>query len=90
METFKYLGILESDVIKQGEMKEKIFKISQTNKRTSRTQAQQQESHQGDKHLWTCPRCNGYRRRKWTRRHEFKSSTRLIAFHIALIPLGTV
>ena len=28
---------------------------------------------------------NGYRRRKWTRRHEFKSWMRLIAFHIALI-----
>ena len=25
--------------------------------------------------------CNGYRRRKWTRRLEFKSWTRLIAFH---------
>ena len=36
--------------------------------------------------LW----CNGYRRRKWTRWHEFKSWTRLIAFHIALIPLGKV
>ena len=36
------------------------------------------------------PWCNGYRRRKWTRRHEFKSWTRLIAFHIALIPLGKV
>ena len=34
--------------------------------------------------------CNGYRRRKWTRRHEFKSWTRLMAFHIALIPLGKV
>ena len=33
---------------------------------------------------------NGYRRRKWTRRHEFKSWTRLIAFHIALILLGKV
>ena len=31
-----------------------------------------------------CPWCNGYRRRKWTQRHEFKSWTRLIAFHIAL------
>ena len=31
-----------------------------------------------------------YRHRKWTRRHEFKSWTRLIAFHIALIPLGKV
>ena len=39
---------------------------------------------------WRCPWCNGYRRRKWTRRHEFKSWTRLIAFHIALIPLGKV
>ena len=37
-----------------------------------------------------CPWCNVYRRRKWTRRHEFKSWTRLIAFHIALIPLGKV
>ena len=37
-----------------------------------------------------CPWCNGYRCRKWTRRHEFKSWTRLIAFHIALIPLGKV
>ena len=26
-----------------------------------------------------CPWCNGYRRRKWTRRHEFKSWTRLIS-----------
>ena len=34
--------------------------------------------------------CNCYRRRKWTRWHEFKSWTRLIAFHIALIPLGKV
>ena len=31
-----------------------------------------------------------YGRRKWTRRHEFKSWTRLIAFHIALIPLVKV
>ena len=37
-----------------------------------------------------CPWCNGYPRRKWTRRHEFKSWTRLIAFHVALIPLGKV
>ena len=37
-----------------------------------------------------CLWCNGYRRRKWTRRHEFKSWTRLIAFHRALIPLGKV
>ena len=40
--------------------------------------------------LWICPWWNGYRRRKWARRHEFKSWMRLIAFHIALIPLGKV
>ena len=40
--------------------------------------------------LMRCPWSNGYRRRKWTRRHEFKSWPRLIAFHIALIPLGKV
>ena len=39
---------------------------------------------------WRCPWCNGYRRRNWTRWHEFKSWPRLIAFHIALIPLGKV
>ena len=39
-------------------------------------------------HLWRCPWCNGYRHRIWTRRYEFNSGTRLIAFHIALIPLG--
>ena len=37
-----------------------------------------------------CPWCNGYRRRKLTRHYEFKSWTRLIAFHITLIPLGKV
>ena len=37
-----------------------------------------------------CPWCNGFRSRKWTWRHEFKSWTRLIAFLIALIPLGKV
>ena len=36
--------------------------------------------------IWGCLWYNGYRRRKWTRRHEFKSRTRLIAFHIVLIP----
>ena len=36
---------------------------------------------------YRCPpvyRCNGYRRRIWTRRHEFKSWTWLIAFHIGM------
>ena len=40
--------------------------------------------------LRRCLWCNGYRRRKWTRRHEFKSWTRMIAFYIALLPLGKV
>ena len=39
---------------------------------------------------WRCLWCNCYRRRKWTRRHEFKFWTRRIAFHITLIPLGKV
>ena len=37
-----------------------------------------------------CPWCNSYRPRIWTRRYEFNSWTRLIAFHIALISLGKV
>ena len=37
-----------------------------------------------------CPWSNGYRRRMWTRQHEFKSWTSLITFLIALIPLGKV
>ena len=40
--------------------------------------------------LWRCPWCSSYRRRKWTQRLEFKSWTRLITFHIALISLGKV
>ena len=35
---------------------------------------------------WRCPWCNGYHHRKWTQQHKFKFWTRLIAFHIALIP----
>ena len=37
-----------------------------------------------------CPWYNGYRRRKWIWRLVFKSCTRTIAFHTALIPLGKV
>ena len=40
--------------------------------------------------IYTFPWCSCYRRRKWTRRHEFKSWTWLFAFHIALIPFGKV
>ena len=36
------------------------------------------------------PVSNGYHSRKWTRWYKFKSWTRLIAFHIVLIPLGKV
>ena len=38
----------------------------------------------------SCPWYNGYRRRKETRRHEFKFWTKLMSFHKALIPLGNV
>ena len=41
-------------------------------------------------YAWRCSCCNGYRHRKWTWRHVFKSCTRLIAFNIALVPLGKV
>ena len=41
-------------------------------------------------HCRRCPWCNGYRRRIWTRRHEYKSWTWLTAFRIALITLGKV
>ena len=41
------------------------------------------------KHRW-CLWCNGYHHRIYTRWYEFNSWTRLIAFHIALIPLGKV
>ena len=34
--------------------------------------------------------CNGYRHRKWTQQSMFKSWTRLIIFHIALIHLEKV
>ena len=34
--------------------------------------------------------CNGTHHRKWTRKHEFKSCTRLFAFHIVLIALRKV
>ena len=34
---------------------------------------------------WMCLLCHGYCRRKWMRRREFKSWTRLFAFHITLI-----
>ena len=37
-----------------------------------------------------CPWCNGYRRRKWIQRYEFKSWMSLIAFHTALMPLRNV
>ena len=41
-------------------------------------------------HVLRCPWCNGCHHGKWTRRHKFKSWTRLIAFLIELVPLGKV
>ena len=40
--------------------------------------------------IWWRLWCNGYHRRKWTRRPEFKSRTRLFVFHKGLIPLKKV
>ena len=34
--------------------------------------------------VWRCPWCNGYRRRKWTRRHEFKFWTRILKSYLRL------
>ena len=42
------------------------------------------------KTISTFPWYDGYRRWKWRWQHEFKSWIKLIAFHIALIPLGKV
>ena len=54
-ETYKYLGILESEIIKQEEMNEKIKKrVSQANKKNTRNQIISQKSHQRDKCLG-CP-----------------------------------
>ena len=46
----KYLGILEADTIKQAEIKEKIRRAPQKNKKTSQNQTLPQKSHQRDKH----------------------------------------
>ena len=40
--------------------------------------------------LWRCSWSNGYCDRKWTQQHKFKFWMRLIAFYVALIPLGKV
>ena len=37
---------------------------------------------------WWC--CNGNAQKKWTRRHKFKSWTRLLAYHVVLMSLGKV
>ena len=47
VETYKYLGILEADTIKQLEMKEKYKKrLAQKNEKTTRNQSLQQKYHQ--------------------------------------------
>ena len=51
----------------------------------------QQPLHYAYIYVWItgrCPWCNGYRRRKWTRRHEFKSWMRLIVFSHSTNTLG--
>ena len=37
---------------------------------------------------WRCPWCNGYRRRNWTRRHEFKSWTDCISHSTNILGKG--
>ena len=71
------------------------FKITQyTQKIEQKTNVQYSNTtydiNERTKHFFIIVWCNGYRHRKWTRWHEFKSWTRLIAFHIAIIPLGKV
>ena len=56
-ENYEYLEILETDTIKHVEMKEKITRVSQTNKKVSWNEALLQESHPRDKHLDFLP-CN--------------------------------
>ena len=49
--TYKYLGILKVDAIKQVEMKEKIKRVSQKNQKINRDKHQLQELCQRDKYL---------------------------------------
>ena len=56
-ETYKYLGILETDNIKQQEMKENIFKkASQKNQKITRDKTLLQEPCQRDKYRGSSPR----------------------------------
>ena len=55
-ETYKFLGILEKDIIKQVEMKGNIFKKSQENGKTTGNQTMLQKSYQRDKPLRFLPR----------------------------------
>ena len=56
-ETYKYLGIVEADTIKQTEMREKYVKcITGERAKTTQDQTIQQEFHPSDKHLG-CPSC---------------------------------
>ena len=53
--TYKYLGILEADTIKQVEMREKK-RILQENEKTTQNQTTLQKPHQRDEYL-SCPPC---------------------------------
>ena len=56
--TYKYLGMLEADTVKQGEMKEKIFKsVSQENEKATWNQTiLQKPNNKRDKYLSCSPR----------------------------------
>ena len=54
-ETYKYLGILEADTIKQVQMKDTIGKESQWNETTTRDKNLLQKPHQRNKYLSCAP-----------------------------------
>ena len=79
----KYFWILSKSI---GCIPYETYTSTKTNIHTGRMSAWIKKVPSSRRYLW----CNGYRRRKWTRRHELKPWSRQIAFHIALIPLGKV
>ena len=54
-ETYKYLGILEADTIKEAEMKEKK-RISQENQKATRDKTMLQKPYQRNRYLGCVPR----------------------------------
>ena len=82
----------EPEIIKIGQSSHKMYSNNILNFQESTTILNANTKKSGNLSYapHRCPWCNGYCHMKWTQRHEFKSWMRLIAFHIALIPLGKV